>query len=88
MRSDGRRQLDQDDEGLVHGRQGGHPQPAEPGGVQCLVSPGGRSAAADTGRVVSGYHCFRRRSPDYCATTSGKVVQWRENHVLSGAPPR
>jgi hypothetical protein len=40
------------------------------------------------GCVVSGYHCFRRRSPDYCATTSGKVVQWRENHVLSGAPPR
>jgi hypothetical protein len=44
--------------------------------------------APTTGCVVSGYHCFRKRSPDYCATTSGKVVQWRENHVLSGAPPR
>jgi len=41
-----------------------------------------------TGCVVSGYHCFRKRSPDYCATTSGKVVQWRENHVLTGSPPR
>ena len=41
-----------------------------------------------TGCVVSGYHCFRKRSPDYCATTSGKLVQWRENHLLSGDPPR
>ena len=40
------------------------------------------------GCVVSGYHCFRKRSPDYCATTSGKLVQWRETHVLLGAPPR
>jgi hypothetical protein len=65
--------------------------------IRSLLSRVGSSAscrrAADrppptTGCVVSGYHCFRRRSPDYCATTSGKVVQWRENHVLSGAPPR
>ena len=41
-----------------------------------------------TGCVVSGYHCFRRRSPDYCATTSGSCVQWRERHLLLGAPPR
>jgi hypothetical protein len=40
------------------------------------------------GCVVSGYHCFRQRSPDYCATTSGKLVQWREHHVLTGSPPR
>lgn len=44
--------------------------------------------APSTGCVVSGYHCFRKRSPDYCATTSGKLVQWRESHVLSGKPPR
>jgi hypothetical protein len=44
--------------------------------------------APTTGCVVSGYHCFRKRSPDYCATTSGKVVQWRERHVLTGSPPR
>ena len=65
--------------------------------IRGLLSQVGSSAscrrAADrppptTGCVVSGYHCFRKRSPDYCATTSGKVVQWRENHVLSGAPPR
>ena len=65
--------------------------------IRSLLSRVGSSAscrrAADrppptTGCVVSGYHCFRKRSPDYCATTSGKVVQWRENHVLSGAPPR
>ena len=41
-----------------------------------------------TGCVVSGYHCFRKRGPDYCATTSGKLVQWRERHLLLGAPPR
>lgn len=55
-------------------------------------SPSCRRAAArpapSTGCVVSGYHCFRKRSPDYCATTSGKLVQWRESHVLSGKPPR
>jgi hypothetical protein len=34
--------------------------------------------APSTGCVVSGYHCFRKRTPDYCATTSGKLVQWRE----------
>ena len=41
-----------------------------------------------TGCVVSGYHCFRKRSPNYCATTSGRLVQWRESHVLTGSPPR
>jgi len=65
--------------------------------IHSLLSRVGSSAscrrAADrppptTGCVVSGYHCFRKRRPDYCATTSGKVVQWRESHLLSGAPPR
>jgi hypothetical protein len=41
-----------------------------------------------TGCLVAGYHCFRKRTPDYCATTSGKLVQWRERHALSGSPPR
>ena len=54
-------------------------------------SPACRRAAnrspPSTGCVVSGYHCFRKRSPDYCATTSGKVVQWLESHALSGSPP-
>ena len=36
-------------EGLVHGRQGAHPQPAEPGGVEPVVPSRGRSAAADHG---------------------------------------
>jgi hypothetical protein len=56
------------------------------------TSPSCRRAAdrppPTTGCVVSGYHCFRKRSPDYCATTSGKLVQWRESHVLLGSPPR
>jgi hypothetical protein len=56
------------------------------------ASPSCRRAAErpppTTGCVVSGYHCFRKRSPDYCATTSGKLVQWRESHVLTGSPPR
>jgi hypothetical protein len=55
-------------------------------------SPACRRAAdrppPTTGCIVSGYHCFRKRSPDYCATTSGKLVQWRESHVLTGSPPR
>jgi hypothetical protein len=55
-------------------------------------SPSCRRAAdrppPSTGCVVSGYHCFRKRSPDYCATTSGKLVQWRESHLVSGKPPR
>jgi membrane-bound lytic murein transglycosylase B len=46
------------------------------------TSPSCRRAAnrppPTRGCVVSGYHCFRKRSPDYCATTSGKLVQWRE----------
>jgi hypothetical protein len=56
------------------------------------TSPACRRAAdrppPTTGCVVSGFHCFRKRSPDYCATTGGKLVQWRESHVLTGAPPR
>jgi hypothetical protein len=56
------------------------------------TSPSCRRAAdrppPTRGCVVSGYHCFRKRSPDYCATTSGKLVQWRESHVLTGSPPR
>jgi hypothetical protein len=56
------------------------------------TSPSCRRAAdrppPTTGCVVSGYHCFRKRSPDYCATTGGKLVQWRESHVLTGSPPR
>jgi hypothetical protein len=30
-----------------------------------------------TGCVVSGYHCFLNRTPDYCATVSGREVEWR-----------
>jgi hypothetical protein len=44
--------------------------------------------APATGCVVSGYHCFRKRDPDYCTTLSGKLVQWHESHGLSGKPPR
>jgi hypothetical protein len=55
-------------------------------------SPSCRRAAnrppPTTGCVVVGYHCFRKRSPDYCATVTGKLVQWRESHGLSGKPPR
>jgi hypothetical protein len=55
-------------------------------------SPACRRAAdkppPTTGCVVTGYHCFRKRSPDYCATVTGKLVQWRESHLLSGNPPR
>ena len=40
-------QLDPDDQGLVRGRQGAHPQPAEPGGVEPGVPSRGRSPAAD-----------------------------------------
>src|SRR5262249_42250172 len=29
------------------------------------------------GCVVSGYHCFLKRTPDYCATVSGREVEWR-----------
>ena len=55
-------------------------------------SPSCRRAAdrppPTSGCVVAGYHCFRKRSPDNCATTGGKLVQWRESHMLSGTPPR
>jgi hypothetical protein len=55
-------------------------------------SPACRSAAdrppPTTGCIVTGYHCFRKRSPDYCSTVTGKFVQWRESHLLSGKPPR
>ena len=56
------------------------------------ASPACRRAAEKpppaTGCVVVGYHCFRKRSPDYCATVSGKLVQWRESHLASGANAR
>ena len=56
------------------------------------TSPACRRAAdrppPTSGCVVSGFHCFRKRSPDYCATTGGKLVQWRESHLLTGTPPR
>jgi hypothetical protein len=56
------------------------------------TSPACRRAAdrppPTSGCVVSAFHCFRKRSPDYCATTGGKLVQWRESHLLTGTPPR
>jgi hypothetical protein len=36
-----------------------------------------RRPAPTPGCVVSGYHCFLDRTPDYCATTSGREVEWR-----------
>jgi hypothetical protein len=43
--------------------------------------PGCRKAARrpppTPGCLVSGYHCFLARAPDYCATTSGQDVEWR-----------
>ena len=40
-------------------------------------SPACRRAAdrppPTTGCIVTGYHCFRKRSPDYCSTVSGQV---------------
>ena len=36
-----------------------------------------RRPAPTPGCVVSGYHCFLNRVPDYCATTSGREVEWR-----------
>jgi hypothetical protein len=55
-------------------------------------SPACRTAAdrppPTTGCIVTGYHCFRKRSPDYCSTITGRFVQWRESHLLSGKPPR
>ncbi|HET6871024.1 MAG TPA: hypothetical protein VFH80_34250 [Solirubrobacteraceae bacterium] len=36
-----------------------------------------RRPAPTPGCVVSGYHCFLGRVPDYCATTSGRDVEWR-----------
>ena len=56
------------------------------------ASPKCRTAASapapTAGCVVSRYHCVRNRTPDYCATVSGRTVEWRERHVLSGRPPR
>jgi hypothetical protein len=41
------------------------------------------------GCMVVSYHCFRNKpSASYCATVSGKLVQWRERKLLSGSPPR
>ena len=55
-------------------------------------SPSCRRAAdrppPTTGCLVTGYHCFRKRSPNYCSTVTGKLVQWRESHGLAGTPPR
>jgi hypothetical protein len=55
-------------------------------------SPACRHAAdrppPTTGCIVTGYHCFRKRSPDYCSTVTGRFVEWRESHLLSGKPPR
>jgi hypothetical protein len=52
------------------------------------ASPACRRAAAKpppaTGCVVTGYHCFRKRSPEYCATVTGKLVQWRESRLVRG----
>jgi hypothetical protein len=60
--------------------------------TKVAASPSCRRAADKpppaTGCVVTGYHCFRKRSPDYCSTVSGKLVQWRESHLLRGKPPR
>lgn len=36
-----------------------------------------RRPAPTPGCMVSGYHCFLGRVPDYCATTSGRDVEWR-----------
>lgn len=36
-----------------------------------------RKPAPTPGCVVSGYHCFLARVPDYCATVTGRVVEWR-----------
>jgi hypothetical protein len=88
MRLGGRRQLDQDDEGLVHGRQGGHPQPAEPGGVQCLVSPRGRSAAADDGLRRLGLPLLPQAQPGLLRDHERQGRAVARDHVLSGAPPR
>jgi hypothetical protein len=40
------------------------------------------------GCVVLGFHCFRKRSASYCTTVSGKLVQWRERHLLAATPRR
>jgi hypothetical protein len=35
------------------------------------------------GCMVVSYHCFRNKpSASYCATVSGKLVQWRERKLL------
>jgi hypothetical protein len=49
-------------------------------------SPSCRRAAGRApptkGCVVVGYHCFRNKpSASYCATVSGKLVQWRERQL-------
>ena len=82
------RELDPDDQGLVHGGQGAHPQPADQGGVEPVVPSRGRPAAADDGLRRLGLPLLPQAQPDYCATMSGKLVQWRESHLLSGTPPR
>jgi hypothetical protein len=44
-----------------------------------------RQSAPTPGCLVSGYHCFLNRVPDYCATTSGRVVQWTLRPVSTAA---
>jgi hypothetical protein len=33
--------------------------------------------APSKGCTASGYHCFLKRRPDYCASTSGNDVEWK-----------
>jgi hypothetical protein len=41
----------------------------------CRIAAG--RPAPTRGCLVSGYHCFLKRTPDYCATVSGREVEWR-----------
>jgi hypothetical protein len=44
--------------------------------------------APTPGCVVSGYHCFLKRSPDYCATVSGREVEWTLRPASAAADNR
>jgi len=44
-----------------------------------------RRPAPTPGCVVSGYHCFLNRVPDYCATTTGRDVEWRLRSAATAA---
>lgn len=39
-------------------------------------------------RSGAGYHCFLKRVPDYCATVSGRDVEWRLRPAATAANPR